>query len=135
MTVEADKWYYDEVFKIGKQMAITTSTNFDVVMADIPTSADIDAIINDFEHGKAHSKIKLENIVKSTTAFKSLLEVEAKIKSSKEKLTSLVAACMWNAGEHKGNFSKEHFVRLLLKEKEKKEKKEKEEKKDVEMRG
>ena len=73
-TVAADKALYDEVFNIGKRVSTQTATNVEEVMLTL-TSADIEAIINDFEHGKAQSKIKLENIVKSTTAFKSLLGI------------------------------------------------------------
>ena len=121
-TTDADKPLYEAVFNVGKRMKTQTTASADDVMTDIATAEDIQTIIDDFEHGKTINKVKLENIVKLTMSYKELQQVEDKIKTSKEKLIALVAGGMWRAGEHDGNFSKEHFIRYLLKEKEKKEK-------------
>ena len=101
-------------------MKTTAAIDINIIIKDISIEG-VAAIIDDFEHGKAVNKAKIESIVKHTESFKQLQKMEDKIKSSKEKLTSLVAASMWQAGEKKGVYTKDHFVRFLEKEKEKKE--------------
>ena len=87
-TTEADKPLYEAVFNIGKTMKTTAAIDISIIIKDISIEG-VAAIIDDFEHGKAVNKAKIESIVKHTESFKQLQKMEDKIKSSKEKLTSL----------------------------------------------
>lgn len=120
-TGEADKHLFLDVYNICKSLNKDTKITTNKVINDIPTVEDIQIIIDDFENGNALTKFKLQNIVKVTTSFKNIQSVEDKIKTSKKRLTAIIAECMWNVGINKTNFNKEQFITFLKTEMEKKE--------------